>query len=48
MGSTGAEGRCHGNYFLAFDGWSCRREIASVMIFDTRGGFSGSSSPMKT
>jgi len=43
------EGRCHGNHFvwLSMDyNFSCM--IASDMLFDSRGGFSGSNYPMKT
>jgi len=43
-GSTGAKGCCHdGDQFLAF---GCM--TASDTLFDSRGGFSGSSYPMKT
>jgi len=45
--STGAKGRCHGNQFLAFDGYNfgC---IASDTLFDSMGMVSGSSYPIKT
>jgi len=56
-GSIGAEGRCHGNQFwdaicynwlwrLMGHNFGCM--IASDTQFDSRGGFSGSSYPMKT
>jgi len=59
MGSVGAEGRCHDNQFwdaicyncraLAFDmGYNFGCMIASDTQFNSRGGFSGSSCPMKT
>jgi len=41
-------GRCHGNHFLAFDGLNFGCMITSETLFDSRGGFSGSSYPMKT
>jgi len=40
--------RCHGNHFLAFDGYNFSCMIASDTLFDSRGGFLGSSYPMKT
>ena len=47
MGSRGAEGRCHGNQFwdaiIGFVGYNCGCMIASGTLFDSRGGFSGSS-----
>ena len=33
MGSTGAKGCCHGNQFLAFDGYNFGCIIASDMLF---------------
>ena len=56
-GSVSAEGRCHGNQFLdaicynwlwRFMGYNFGCMIASDTQFDSRGGFSGSSYPMKT
>jgi len=48
-GSTGAEGRCHGNQFWGLStGYNFGCMIASDTLFDSRGGFSGSSYPMKT
>jgi len=56
-GSIGAEGRCHGNQFcdaICYNWLWCLIDynfgcmIASDMQFDSRGGFSGSSYPMKT
>jgi len=48
-GSSGAEGRCHGNQFwdaICINGcgynFRCRSIIASDTVFDSRGGFSGS------
>jgi len=56
-GSMGAKGRCHGNQFwdaICYN-WLWRLMdynfgcvIASDMQFDSRGGFSGSSYPMRT
>jgi len=42
------KGRCHGNQFLASMGYNFGCMIASDTLFDPRGGFSGSSSSMKT
>ena len=47
-GSTGANGHRHGNQFLASMGYNFGCMIASDMLFDSRGGFSGSSYPLKT
>ena len=41
------KGRCHRNHVLAFHGYNFSCVIASGMIFDFRGGFSGSSSSDK-
>jgi len=52
--SSGAEGRCHGNQFFiqfaitGFVGYSFGCMITSDAHFDLRGGFSGSSYPMRT
>jgi len=46
--SRGAEGRCHGNHFWLSTGYNFGFMIASNMLFDSRGGFSGWSYPMKT
>jgi len=48
MGSRGAEGPCHGNHFWLSMGYKFGCMIASDTLFDSRGGFSGSSYPMKT
>jgi len=54
MGSSGAEGRCHGNQFwdafaiIGFVGYNFGCMIASDTLFDSRGGFSASGYPMKT
>jgi len=42
------KGRCHGNHFLAFDGYNFSCTTASDTLFDSRGVFSGTSYPMKT
>ena len=56
-GGTGAEGRCHGNQFwdgICYNwlwrlmGYNFGCMIASDTRCDSRGGFSGSSNPMKT
>jgi len=53
-GSSGAEGRCHGSQFwtqfaiTGFVGYNFGCMITSDTLFDSRGGFSGSSYPMKT
>ena len=47
-GSTGAKGHCHVNQFLAFSGYNFGCMVASDMLFDSRGGFLGSSYWMKT
>ena len=52
-GSSGAEGHCHGKQFwdansiTGFVGYDFGCIIASDVLFDSRGGFSGSSYPMK-
>ena len=52
--SSGAEGRCHGNQFwdtICYNwlfGYNFGCIIASDTLFDSRGGFSGWSYPMKT
>ena len=59
MASIGAEGRCYGNQFWdavcyklnwlwRLMGYNFGCMIASDTQFDSRGGFSGSSCPMKT
>jgi len=54
-GSSGAEGRCHGNQFwdaiiatTGFVGYNFGCMIGNDTLFDSRGGFSESSYPMKT
>jgi len=53
-GSSGAEGRYHGNQFwdvtciTGFVGYDFGCIIAGNALFDSRGGFSGSNYPMKT
>ena len=47
-GSKGAEGRCHGNRFWLSMGYNFGCIIASDTLFDSTGGFFGSSYPMKT
>jgi len=56
-GSIGADGRCHGNQFwdtICYNwlwhlmGYNIGCMIASDTKFDSTGGFSGSSYPMKT
>jgi len=42
------KGRCYCNHFLAFAGLFFGCMIASDMLFHSRGGFLGSSYPMKT
>ena len=52
--SSGAEGRCHDNQFwdeiatTGFVGYNFGCMIGSYTLFDSRGGFLGSSYPMKT
>jgi len=52
--SSGAEGRCHGNQFwdaiciTGFVGYNFGCVIASDALFDSNGGFLGSSYLMKT
>jgi len=42
------KGGCHSNHFLAFMGYNFSCMIASDTLFDSRGGFSGTSYLMKT
>ena len=42
------KGRCHGNHFWLSMGYNLDCMIASDTLFDSRGGFSGLSYPMKT
>jgi len=42
------KGHCHGNHFLASMYYKFGCMIASDTLFDSRGGFSWSSYPMKT
>jgi len=47
MGSRGAEGRCHGTIFWLSMGYNFGCVIASHALFDSTGGFAGSSYPLK-
>ena len=42
------KGRCHGNHCLVSMGYNFSCMTASDTLFDSRGGFSGTSYPMKT
>jgi len=42
------KGHYHGNHFLTFDWFNFSCMTASDTLFDSRGGFSGASYPMKT